>query len=283
MRLAIMADIHGNLPAFEAALDHIAQQKVDQTIIAGDICVGGPDSAGCWRLAQSLGCPILRGNHERYIAHYGTPQASPEWSSERFTPLHWALKQFSEQERQEIGALPLNLRLAEAPDLFIVHASGRGDHDTISAFTPEEQLHRMFPNAPERWIVRAHNHIGQVRLWENGMIITCGSVGLPLDSHPTAQYLLLERDNHGWRVLHQSVAYDLDKAIQRYYDTGYLEATGPMGFLFLRELATASHQIVPFLRFYASLSKDFDAPLVEALEKFLNGDWRKPRCKTTGC
>ncbi|MBE0698820.1 MAG: metallophosphoesterase [Anaerolineaceae bacterium] len=65
IRIAVLADIHGNLPAFESALEHVSQQKVDQIILAGDIVNGSPDSKACWTLALSLGCPILRGNHER--------------------------------------------------------------------------------------------------------------------------------------------------------------------------------------------------------------------------
>lgn len=56
MRIAVLADIHGNLPAFEDALKHVSQQKVDQIILAGDIVNGSPDSKACWSLAMSLGC-----------------------------------------------------------------------------------------------------------------------------------------------------------------------------------------------------------------------------------
>ena len=46
MRIAVLADIHGNLPAFEAALNHVSQQKVDQIILAGDIIIGSPEFEG---------------------------------------------------------------------------------------------------------------------------------------------------------------------------------------------------------------------------------------------
>src|SRR5262245_26578719 len=169
MRIAILADIHGNLPAFEAALDHVAGQHVDQLIIAGDIVVGAPDSAACWRLARSLGCPIVRGNHERYLAHYGTPSAAPEWESEQFAPLRWAVAQFTQAERAAIAQLPLALRDPGWPDLLIVHASARSDKDSVAAYTPDSELAAMFPAVQERLIVRAHNHVGQVRLWDDRM------------------------------------------------------------------------------------------------------------------
>lgn len=270
MRIAVLADIHGNLPAFEAAIKHVSQQKVDQIILAGDIVNGAPDSKACWSLALSLGCPILRGNHERYVAHFGTPKASPLWSMEQFAPLQWTVEQFSEQDRQCMEQLPLNLRLPEAPDLFMVHATERDDHDSIAPHTPEQVLHEMFPTAQERYMIRAHNHCEQVRVWEKGFIITCGSVGLPLDSHPTAQYLLLDQEKNGWNIQHQSVPYPLDATISRFHDTGYLSAVGPMGHLFFREVVTASHQIVPFLRLYSQWSKQGDISLSQAVERFLS-------------
>ena len=271
MRLAILADIHGNLPAFEAALRHVARHQPDQIILGGDTIIGSPDSAECWRLAQSLGCPVLRGNHERYAAYYATPHAAPEWSTEKFTPLHWAYAQLTAQERRSMGELPSSLRLPEAPNLLIVHASVRDDHDSVCAYTPEDQLLAMFPDVQEPYIVRSHNHVGQVRLWERGLIVTCGSVGLPLDGNPTAQYLLLDQDREGWRIQHQSVPYDVDATVKRFHDTGYLAATGPIGRLFLREVVTASQQLVPFLRLYARWLQEGHLSLNQALDRFLNG------------
>lgn len=269
MRIAVLADIHGNLPAFEAAAAHAAAQRVDHTLIAGDIVVGSPDSLACWRFAQSLGYPILRGNHERYVAHYGTPQAGAQWNTEQFAPVRWAVGEFSDEERRALGELPPTLRVPGADDLLVVHASLRDDRDTVAAYTPEEQLAPMFPGLRERVVVRAHNHLGQIRLWSDRMIVTAGSVGLPLDGAPTAQYLIIEGGGSGWRVYHQSVPYDLDATLRRFHETGYLEATGPMGRLYMREVATAGPQIVPFLRAYARWSRDGDIALADAVDKFL--------------
>jgi len=269
MRIAVLADIHGNLPAFEAALKHVSQQKVDQIILAGDLIVGSPDSKTCWELALSLGCPILRGNHERYAAYFGTPKAAPEWLLERFAPLHWAVEQLTEQDRQNMEQLPLNLRLPEAPDLFFVHATERDDHNTVASHTLQPALHKMFPTAQERYIIRAHNHNGQVRVWEKGFIVTAGSVGLPQDSNPTAQYLLLDQQKNSWNFQHLSVPYDLDAAISRFHDTGYITKVGPMAHLFFLEVLTASQYIVPFLRLYTQWSQQGEISLTQAVERFL--------------
>ena len=102
MRIAIIADIHGNLPAFETVLTDLRRQSPDLLVIAGDIVIGAPDSLACWQLAQSLACPIVRGNHERYLSHFGTATADPLWQTERFAPVQWAVQQFRDEERQTI-------------------------------------------------------------------------------------------------------------------------------------------------------------------------------------
>jgi hypothetical protein len=269
MRIAILADIHGNLPAFEAALDHVTRQQVDHLIIAGDIVIGSPDSATCWRLARGLGCPIVRGNHERYVAHFGRPDAPPEWKSDRFAPVRWAVQQLDQAEIAALDALPPYVCLPELPDLLVVHASLRADRDSIMPYTSDQQLAEMFPDLREGWVVRAHNHAGMVRLWKDRTIITAGAVGLPLDGSPTAQYLLLEQRAGSWRIMHQSVPYDVDAALRRFRETGYLEAAGPMARLFMREVATASHHMVPFLHAYARWSAREPVPLGAAVERFL--------------
>jgi len=272
-RVAVIADIHGNLPAFEAVLEHIARQHVDQLIIAGDLVVGSPDSAACWRLAQSLGCPIVRGNHERYAAQFGAPGTPPEWASERFGPVRWAAEQLTPAERAAIDALPLTFRSPELPDLLVVHASLRADRDSIMPHTPEEQLAEMFPDLRERWVVRAHNHAAMVRLWGDRVIITAGAVGLPLDSHATAQYVLLERRAEGWRARHQSVEYDLAATLRRFSASGYLEAAGPFARLLMREVATASFYVVPFLNCYGAQVDRGEIGLAAAVERFLSSKW----------
>lgn len=269
MRIAFLADIHGNMPAFEAALEHLRAQHVDQTIFVGDIVVGSPESAACWKLAQSLGYPIVRGNHERYVGHFGTQHADPSWSSPQYGPVHWAVSQFSAAERQQLMELPFSLQPEDAPGLLVVHASMRNDRDTISPYTSDAELDQFFAGCEEPVIVRAHNHVGQIRQWGERRIITCGSLGLPLDGHATAQYLIMELRRSGWYALHQAVDYDVQTTLRQFVQSGYLETSGPMARLFMREVATGAHQMVPFLRVYRQWQQSETISLETAVQRFL--------------
>lgn len=250
MRLAALTDIHGNLPAFEAALKHVHTMAPDVLVICGDLVNGCPDSRPCWDLAQSLNVPILRGNHERYVWQSGQDGLSPEWYTERFAPTRWSAAQFSDAERDAFMALPHALRLPEVPDVLFVHASQRDDYDTVAAYTPESDLATFFPDLheSETLIVRGHNHQAQTRLWGQRIIATTGAVGLPLDFVPTAQYLIADHTKMGWHLQHQSVPYDLEQVRARFHDSGYLAEVGPMAQLLLREALTACPQVLPFVK-----------------------------------
>jgi predicted phosphodiesterase len=250
MRLAVFADIHGNLAAFEAALAHAQRQAHDALIILGDIVVGAPDSAACWRLARDLGVPIVRGNHDRTVAYYGTPQADPAWDEPRYGPLHWAAAELSAAERAELAALPTTLRLADAPDLLALHASLRSDHDSVLAYTPAADLAQMFPEPDATLIVRGHNHIVAQHTLDAATLISVGAVGMALDGAPRAQYTTLERRRDGWRAIHHALPYDVAATLARFEATGYLEQTGPLGRLFRRQVATGANQIYPFFVWY---------------------------------
>jgi hypothetical protein len=271
MRIAVLADIHGNLIAFEAALADVRAQGVDQIVLAGDVVVGSPDSRECWDLACSLGVPMIRGNHERYVYTFGTPAAPAEWSGRQYLPIAWAVERTTSEQRAAMAALPMSY----APpglerEVLLVHASMRGDHDTVNGRTSEADFAAMFPDEPPPLILRAHNHIARSQRWGDRTVVTSGSVGLPLDHETTVQYVIATRSSAGqWSIDHRSVPYDHDAALRRFHDTGYLDATGPIGRLFHRELATASYQILPFLRWYKRWQREEKMTIDEALYRFL--------------
>ena len=271
MRIAIFADIHGNLPAFEAAVAHARGLSPDLIVICGDIVNGGPDSRLCGELATSLNCAMLRGNHERYVAHHHAPDSPAEWRTDRFLPARWSAAQFSDDEKAAMMTLPIALRLSEVPDVLFVHASARDDYDTILPHTPEEKIAPMFPGVTEKIIVRAHNHLQGIRYWGDRTLVTTGAIGLPLDHQIAAQYTTLDKDvtaANGWRITHQAVPYDMNLVRARFKDTNYLREVGPMAQLLLREILTASPQVLPFLRWYLRVSPNDELPLWEALKRY---------------
>lgn len=276
MRIAIIADIHGNLPALEAALADVEKLRPDRLVVAGDVVDGGPDSAACWQRVKALGCPVLRGNHERYVYDFGSERADAQWADPQFGPLHYARAELTNAQIAELAALPFRWTDPDAPGLLVVHASPRGDNDSVFAYTADEIVNQMFGEAADfPLIVRGHNHHCAKREWAGGRIVTSGSIGLTQDGNPSAQYVVLERadsERDGWRVRHRMVRYDVAATLRRFHDSGYLERAGPMGRLFYREVATGTHQVVPFLRYQTALRQSGDyTTLSAAVDRFIAG------------
>src|SRR6478672_5600461 len=80
MRFAVLADIHGNLPALEAVMADLAHFAVEQVVVAGDLINWGPDSAAVVEQVTAAGWAALRGNNEYYLLDAGTPRAPAQWA-----------------------------------------------------------------------------------------------------------------------------------------------------------------------------------------------------------
>ena len=267
MRLAVISDIHGNLAAFEAVLEDITQQRVDQVVINGDIINTGPDSLACLELAYNTGFALVAGNHERYIRDFDAPDRPEEWQSDLWRPSLWTAQQLGVERRAALHKLAWSY---EREDVLIVHASVRHDQDSLFGWTHEDELAAMFPGDLPSLIIRSHNHIPQFRPWGQRLIVSSGAVGQSLDGSPWAKYVIAEQRNNKWLVEHRTVAYDIEATVQRFQQSGYLEWAAPMSRLYLREVMFGTHHIVPFVRMW-SLWREHEPTLSidQAVERFL--------------
>jgi hypothetical protein len=273
LRLAVLGDVHGNLPAFEAAVAAARCEAPDLLIVAGDVVNGAPDSRACWQLARVEADLLLRGNHERYAIDRGTPAGDPAWLGPRFGPLTWTVTEL-DGLLDDVRVAPIEARVTD--DVHVMHAAPGDDHVGMFPWTPDDELERRFAGIDAGLLVRAHNHLPFHRTLADGrLLVSAGAVGLALAGRPEAQWVLLDRRRGGWRVEHRSEPYDVEAALRRFDESGYLDATGPIGALFRREVATGSHQLVPFMRFERAWRAarglpDDDATLETALAAFLS-------------
>ncbi len=266
-RIAVIGDIHGNLHAFEAVLAHVRAQGPDVIVLLGDYVVGYPDSLACWQLAQSLGCPMLRGNHERSLMHFGTTAAAPETRSEQYAPVSWTHARFPAHELAALAALPMTLSLSGLPDVLFMHAAPEHDRLAVFPHTADEIVEAHFGARPEHVHVRGHNHLATERQWRDKRIITIGSVGLPLDGYPQARYMLLDGESDDWQTTHLAVEYDRAAALLRFHESGWLRDAGVVGRLYYDEARFCTHMISP--QFFALVRQGLT--LEQAYARFLGG------------
>lgn len=261
MKLAVLADIHANLPALRAVLGSIDAWQPDAVVVAGDIVNRGPRPAECLQLVterqRTAGWLLLLGNHEEYVLHQAQPEAArsgPQF--EIFRSSYWTYLRLNGQ-MATLEMLPFSQSLL-APDgseARIVHASMRGTRDGVFTDTPDHVLRVQVgrPHAP--LLVVGHTHVPLVRRVDGTLVVNVGAVGMPFDGDPRASYGQLAWRRGGWQAEIVRVAYDRQQTEQDYVETGFLPEGGALARLMLQELRLARSQLFQW-------ALDYEAPVL---------------------
>ncbi len=119
-RYAVISDIHGNLPAFQAVLGRIAEVGVERIVCLGDVVGYGPRPAACLELVARHCHDVVRGNHEEALldprvagGFNGAARAAIAWTARRLTPAH----------RAWVGRLPVMIDAGPDGSMLCVHDS----------------------------------------------------------------------------------------------------------------------------------------------------------------
>jgi putative phosphoesterase len=275
MKLAVLADIHANLPALHAVLDHLDAWQPDTVVVAGDIVNRGPRPAECLGLVQerqrTAGWRVVLGNHEEYVLHQAQPEAArsgPQF--EMFQSSYWTYRQLNGQ-MSAVETMPFQQSLP-APDgseVRIAHASMRGTRDGIFPETPDDVLRVQVgrPHAP--LFVVGHTHWPLVRRVDSTLVVNVGAVGMPFDGDPRASYGQLTWRRGGWQAEIVRVAYDRSQTEQDYVDTGFLTGGGALARLMLLELQRARSQLFSWALAYEAAVLAGELSMDEAVERHL--------------
>lgn len=225
MRIAVIADVHGNLLALEAVLADIRQASPDLLINLGDLVSGPFDPAGSADAQISLECPTIAGNHERQLLEGGTG-ASDAFARPLLSPAHldW------------IARLPKTLWLVGG-EIFACHGSPAGGDDAyllervsdggVRLDTEAAIRARLEGIGPARLVLCGHTHTARAVQVGKVLVVNPGSVGMPCyrspepfaheveNGAPHARYAILDRGAAGWTAALHAVAYDFEAAARQ--------------------------------------------------------------------
>jgi predicted phosphodiesterase len=253
-RIAIVSDIHGNLPALEAVWAEIEREAPALFINLGDIASGPlwPRETVQWLMARAAAAPArwrtIAGNHERQalaadIARMGASDA-------------YAARALGSAERAWLAALPGTQWLGD--DVLLCHGTPASDLDyfmetVMPGFGVDGQRGVRAANVAElsaraaqapaadprsglsaALILCGHTHVPRAMAVPGGpLVVNPGSVGLQAydDVHPhphfvengspDARWALVERDRRGaWHVQLRATPYDWPAAVARAQDNG---------------------------------------------------------------
>jgi predicted phosphodiesterase len=256
-KLAVLADIHGNLPALQAVADHIARWEPDAVVVAGDIVNRGPRSRECLRFvlarAAEAGWHVIRGNHEEYVLRVAREpgEQRPGLEGAVRENVAWTTRQLG----GDVGLLqPLpelvSLAAPDGGEARVVHASMRHNRDNILPDTPDEVLREQIAPAPPLICV-GHTHRPLIRSVDQTLVVNAGSVGLPFDGDQRASYAQLTWQR-GWQATIARVAYDRAQAERDYVSTEFMRDSGVIAELIYDEFRTARPRLFRWMERYSA-------------------------------
>lgn len=231
MRIALLADIHGNTIALDAVLADIAAQGgVEGYWLLGDYCAMGPDPVGVLeRISKLPNAHYIYGNTDHYLTHNVRPGPTPQdvlantALLPRFAEM---LQSFSWSQGAVTGggwlpwltAVPLEVRLT-LPDgtrVLLVHASpGSADDDRLWPNRQDEELKTVVATSEADLICVGHTHWVIDRTVAGVRILNPSSISDPMMPDLKAGYMLLEADSEGYQVQARRVDYDREAVIEQ--------------------------------------------------------------------
>jgi predicted phosphodiesterase len=209
MRIVVLTDVHGNLPALNVALHAIEREGYDLLVHLGDVIAIGPFPAEC--LERLLALPrarLLMGNHDAWFA-YGLPEPRPSWMSEgELEHQRWTHAQLDPALRSTVGAWPdLIEEEYGGVRLTLLHYSLSGPRSFVPIIREPSaaDLDQLFAGYWADLICYGHHHpFSDVQ--GRARYLNSGSLGCA----PTAvaRYSVLELVGRQLRLTHQSIPYD---------------------------------------------------------------------------
>ena len=217
MRYGVVADIHGNLPAFEAVID--AMPAVDRWLCAGDVVGYNPWPVECIDRIRELDAATVMGNHDRAVAS----DTGFRFNSMAAAGVTYARDELDEAAINWLAALP-NRRTIANGEILIVH----GHPENPDRYTYPDEFEPAMLEGDARVTITGHTHVQGVREFDAGVVMNPGSVGQPRDGDPEAAFAVLDIDDEtdDIDVETHRVAYDIDRVVAAVEEAGLPEKIG---------------------------------------------------------
>lgn len=180
MRLALLSDIHGNLPALELVLADLQAARADQAICLGDVASLGPQPREVVARLKQLAIPIIMGNHDQYLLEPERTEKHHPWL--RAMEM-WCLAQLTPDDLDFMRSFKpqLSVALDAQTTALCYHGSPHSNEEWIYPTTLPAVLDEIFANQTAHVFIGGHTHVQMWRPHRNSLILNPGSVGMPFE------------------------------------------------------------------------------------------------------
>jgi len=222
-KIAIFGDVHANLDALEVVLRDCREQGVTEYLCTGDVVGYNANPHECLEIVRSLGCPVVKGNHDHYVA---SQQNLDDFNPHAAAGVMWTREQLSDEELAYLNDLPF---CVTKMGLTLVHSTM--DHpENFGYVFDNQQAETNFIQQKTPLCFHGHTHCPMI--YEKQMsgvfridpqdfklspgrkyFINVGSVGQPRDGDPRATYVIY--DPMARTVVYRRLVYDISAAQAR--------------------------------------------------------------------
>jgi putative phosphoesterase len=211
VKIALISDVHANLPALEAVLFDAKERGASAVFNAGDSIGYGAFPDEVMTLLRSSHVLSVIGNYDRSVLSKKWKTGRPK-SRDKQIAMRYAYHHLSRENRAYLAALPRQHRFrVRGTSILVTHGSPGSLNEYLVQETPETRFQEIAQKSKADIIVTGHAHIPSMRQVDGVWFVNCGSVGRTEDGDPRACYALLSLDP--FSIVHVRVSYDISRAI----------------------------------------------------------------------
>ena len=231
MKIALIGDVHANLPALETVLAHIHRHDVDVIWNIGDwVGYNAFPNEVIDELREADAVSIV-GNYDLRVLKF--KKKKHKWKHtkrpEKYLAFKWAYKTLTKGNRAYLRSLPQERRLhVGEQQILLTHGSPAANNEALTPDTPKRRFRELAEMANTDVVVCGHSHSPFARHVAGVWFINTGSVGRPDDGDPRASYAILQIEPDDLQVRHYRLDYDIARAVKAIQQNDLPEAFGWM-------------------------------------------------------
>jgi putative phosphoesterase len=231
MKIALLGDVHANLYALEAVLEHARDSVVDAIWNIGDFVGYGPFPEEVVKRIKSEGVVSIIGNYDQKVLLF--PQKKKKWRKKKhpykYFAFRWVYENLSKGSRRYLASLPEQRRVeVDGVQVLLTHASPVSNEEPLTPDTPIERLQVLASIAKADVVVFGHSHREFVREVDGVWFVNTGTVGRPDDGDPRACYAIMKIRAGAIEVAHHRLEYDLAATVTAIRERDLPEAFAQM-------------------------------------------------------
>lgn len=213
MRIAVLADVHANLPALEAVLDDAVALGCDTIWCVGDVVGRGPHPGEVITELQRMGLPTIQGNWDEAVGlrreHPGVAWPNREAEVAGLESLMWTIAHTTDEQRSWLRQLPATARLdVEDRSVLLFHGSPLRQSDYLWSDRPSRIFARVVSEQGDDLLCFGNTHEAFHRVIGKSHFVAAGSVGCGTPDDPGARYAVVDLAGAELMVNFRSVPYD---------------------------------------------------------------------------